>query len=63
MLLPLVRQFLFLLIDTLLTSNPAFARDLRRDSVPAPMMARTMYNGHTIPGGEGDAVDLGDHKD
>jgi hypothetical protein len=43
MLLPLllVRQFLFLvIIDTLLTSNPAFARDLRRDSVPAPMMAR-----------------------
>ena len=43
MLLPLllVHQFLFLvLVDTLLTSNPAFARDLRKDSVPAPMMAR-----------------------
>jgi hypothetical protein len=56
--LPLVRQFLFLLINTLLTSNPAFARDLRRDSVPAPMMAR-----HIIPGGIGEAVDLGEHKD
>ena len=51
MLLPLllVRRFLFLvLIDTLLTSNPAFARDLRRDSVPASVMARFIEERQTV---------------
>jgi hypothetical protein len=51
MLLPLllVRQFLFLvLIDTLLTSNPAFARDRRRDSVPASAMARFIEERQTV---------------
>ena len=51
MLLPLllVRQFFFLvLIDTLLTSNPAFARDRRRDSVPASVMARFIEERQTV---------------
>ncbi|KAI0273881.1 hypothetical protein BGY98DRAFT_998011 [Russula aff. rugulosa BPL654] len=62
---PIQALVALLIIASTLTSSvnaaaiaPAFARDLRRDSVPAPMMAR-----HEIPGGLGDGINIEDHLD